>query len=74
MARNETYDAELRELQIALVRHQVWAIRTGAKALVILEGRDGSGKYNIRETILANCTVVASDVVVSEPQAAGAGG
>ena len=44
MARNETYDAELRELQIALVRHQIWAIRTGAKALVILEGRDGAGK------------------------------
>ena len=49
----------------------------GAKPILkhtIRGGRDGSGKYNIRETILANCTVVASDVVVSEPQAAGAGG
>lgn len=37
-------------------------------------GRDGTGKYNIRETILANCSVVGPGVVVSEPQAAGAGG
>jgi hypothetical protein len=36
-------------------------------------GRDGSHVYNIRETILANCSVVSPDVVVSEPQAAGAG-
>ena len=36
-------------------------------------GRDGTGKYNIRETILANCSVVDPGVVVSEPQAAGAG-
>jgi len=36
-------------------------------------GRDGSHMYNIRETILANCSVVDPGVVVSEPQAAGAG-
>ncbi|HEY3949505.1 hypothetical protein [Phenylobacterium sp.] len=36
-------------------------------------GRDGSHLYNIRESILANCSVVAPDVVVSEPQAAGTG-
>ncbi len=38
------YETELRSLQIGLVRHQMWAIRTGARALVILEGRDGAGK------------------------------
>ena len=37
-------------------------------------GRDGSHVYNIREMILANCPVVAPDVVVSEPGAADTGG
>ncbi|THD58648.1 hypothetical protein [Phenylobacterium sp.] len=37
-------------------------------------GRDGSHVYNIREMILANCSVVAPDVVVSEPGAADTGG
>jgi len=44
MAKTRDYDAELRDLQIGLVRYQVWAIKTGAKALIILEGRDGAGK------------------------------
>jgi hypothetical protein len=34
-------------------------------------GRDGSGKYNIREMILANCSTVSPDVVVTEAAAAG---
>jgi len=38
------YKKELRELQIGLVRYQQWMIRTGAKTLVIFEGRDGAGK------------------------------
>jgi polyphosphate kinase 2 len=44
MPKTPDYDHALRELQIALVRYQIWAIKTGAKALVILEGRDGAGK------------------------------
>jgi hypothetical protein len=36
-------------------------------------GRDGSHQYNIRESILANCSVVDSGVVVSDPPAAGRG-
>lgn len=36
-------------------------------------GRDGSHLYNIRETILANCSIVSPDVVVAEPQAPGKG-
>jgi polyphosphate kinase 2 len=44
MAKEAGYAAQLRELQIGLVRHQAWAIKVGAKALVILEGRDGAGK------------------------------
>ena len=44
MSKAATYPAELRELQIGLVRYQAWAMETGAKALVIFEGRDGAGK------------------------------
>ncbi|MGI9170289.1 MAG: polyphosphate kinase 2 [Caulobacteraceae bacterium] len=44
MAKMTDYQSDLRKLQIALVRYQKWAIKTGAKALVIFEGRDGAGK------------------------------
>ncbi|HEY2483332.1 MAG TPA: polyphosphate kinase 2 [Caulobacteraceae bacterium] len=44
MASHKHYREHLRELQIGLVRYQQWAIKTGAKALVIFEGRDGAGK------------------------------
>jgi polyphosphate kinase 2 len=44
MSKKNDYKHALRELQIGLVRYQAWAIKTGAKALVILEGRDGAGK------------------------------
>jgi polyphosphate kinase 2 len=44
MSRREDYKHRLRDLQIGLVRYQTWAMKTGAKALVVLEGRDGAGK------------------------------
>jgi polyphosphate kinase 2 len=44
MTQADTYPDDLRALQIGLVRYQTWAIKTGAKALIILEGRDGAGK------------------------------
>src|SRR5580692_1430058 len=44
MAEDHSYKKELRRLQIGLVRYQQWAIKTGDKALVIFEGRDGAGK------------------------------
>jgi polyphosphate kinase 2 len=44
MAKKTDYDSDLRTLQIGLVRYQNWAVKTGAKALVIFEGRDGAGK------------------------------
>jgi len=44
MAKTHDYDDALRDLQIALVRYQMWAIKTGAKALILFEGRDGAGK------------------------------
>jgi len=44
MAKPDSYKGELIRLQTALVRYQKWAMGSGAKALVILEGRDGAGK------------------------------
>ena len=41
---NDDYEDQLRDLQIALVKYQAWAIDKGAKALVLFEGRDGAGK------------------------------
>lgn len=38
------YDDDLRDLQIALVKTQQWAMAHGEKALIIFEGRDGAGK------------------------------
>jgi polyphosphate kinase 2 len=44
MSKTHDYKHELRELQIGLVRYQQWAAETGAKAVVVLEGRDSAGK------------------------------
>jgi polyphosphate kinase 2 len=44
MSKTKSYKEELRELQIGLVRYQQWAVETGAKALIVLEGRDSAGK------------------------------
>ena len=40
----DDYEDQLRDLQIALVNYQAWAMNKGAKALVLFEGRDGAGK------------------------------
>jgi polyphosphate kinase 2 len=44
MTRPDGYKAELEHLQAALVRYQEWAIKTGDKAVLVFEGRDGAGK------------------------------
>jgi polyphosphate kinase 2 len=38
------YEAELRRLQIELVEMQQWVTATGARVLVLFEGRDAAGK------------------------------
>ncbi|HEX7759555.1 MAG TPA: polyphosphate kinase 2 [Caulobacteraceae bacterium] len=43
-SKDNGYQSELRQLQIGLVRYQQWMLKTGAKTLVIFEGRDGAGK------------------------------
>ena len=38
------YEAELEQLQVELVAMQRWVVATGARVLVIFEGRDAAGK------------------------------
>ena len=38
------YKADLKDLQVHLVKYQQWAMKTGEKAVIVLEGRDGAGK------------------------------
>jgi len=41
---NDVYEAELSRLQAELVRVQLWAKETGARIVVVFEGRDAAGK------------------------------
>ncbi|MBO3083777.1 polyphosphate kinase 2 [Cellulomonas fengjieae] len=41
---NEVYEAELFRLQAELVKVQLWARDTGARVVVVFEGRDAAGK------------------------------
>jgi len=50
---NDAYDAELRELQIAMIRTQQLAIKEGWKVLIIFEGRDAAGKDGAIERVTA---------------------
>ena len=38
------YDKQLRNLHVELVKLQQWVVATGAKVIVVVEGRDGAGK------------------------------
>ncbi len=42
--KTKTYEAELRRLQVELVKMQEWIKATGYKLVVIFEGRDAAGK------------------------------
>jgi polyphosphate kinase 2 (PPK2 family) len=42
--RKDLYEAELERLQIELVTMQRWVVETGARVVVIFEGRDAAGK------------------------------
>jgi len=63
MAKTNSYNHDLRELQIGLVRYQQWAIKTGAKALVIFEGRDGAGTDGTIARVSAHLTPRSTRVV-----------
>ena len=40
----EAYEAELKRLQAELVEMQRWVVETGARVVVLMEGRDAAGK------------------------------
>ncbi|PLP94105.1 polyphosphate kinase 2 [Pseudomonas sp. FFUP_PS_473] len=40
----KTYEKQLKALHVELVKLQQWVVETGAKVLVVFEGRDGAGK------------------------------
>lgn len=57
------YRAELRDLQIELVRLQRHLIQSGEKVLILLEGRDGAGKDGAIKAILEHMSPRESRVV-----------
>jgi polyphosphate kinase len=49
---NKVYESELFKLQVELVKMQDWVKHTGARIVVIFEGRDAAGKGGIIKRIL----------------------
>jgi len=50
--KNKEYERELRKLQTKLVQMQEWVKATGAKVVVVFEGRDAAGKGGVIHRIL----------------------
>jgi len=48
---NKNYEKELERLQGELVKLQLWAKATGARAIVVFEGRDAAGKGGVIKRI-----------------------
>jgi polyphosphate kinase len=49
---NKEYEAELFELQVELVKLQDWVKKTGARIVILFEGRDAAGKGGIIKRVL----------------------
>src|SRR6476661_4438025 len=50
--KRKEYEGELRKLQTKLVRMQEWVKATGAKVVVVFEGRDAAGKGGVIHRIM----------------------
>jgi polyphosphate kinase 2 len=50
--KNKEYEAELFKLQVELVKLQDWVKKTGARIVILFEGRDAAGKGGIIKRIL----------------------
>ncbi len=50
--KNKEYEAEMFKLQVELVKLQDWVKKTGARVVVIFEGRDAAGKGGIIKRIM----------------------
>jgi polyphosphate kinase len=55
--------ARLEALQLAMVQTQAWLIETGAKVLVIFEGRDAAGKDGAIKALTANMSARRTRIV-----------
>lgn len=60
---DDAYEAELAELQLALVRYQQHAMKAGDKVLVIFEGRDAAGKDGAISRMTEHLSIRATRVV-----------
>jgi polyphosphate kinase 2 len=50
--KNKEYEAEIFKLQVELVKLQEWAKKTGARIVILFEGRDAAGKGGIIKRIM----------------------
>ena len=57
------YEAALHALQIELVKCQAWVIQTGARVVVVFEGRDAAGKGSTISRLTANLASRRAQVV-----------
>lgn len=65
---NKEYNGELFKLQIELVKMQEWVKLTGARIVIIFEGRDAAGKGGVIKRILERVSPrVFRPVALSEP-------
>lgn len=64
----KTYEVEMHGLQIALMRMQLWVQETGARVVVVFEGRDAAGKGGTIKRFMENLSPrVAKVVALSKP-------
>ena len=63
MPKNQDYRRQIETLQIELVRYQQAAIGSGAKDLVVFEGRDAAGKDGVIKRIVEHLSVRNTRVV-----------
>ncbi|MCA3720197.1 polyphosphate kinase 2 [Phenylobacterium sp.] len=59
----DTYDQDLKRLQLALVRYQQHAIAAGDKVLIVFEGRDAAGKDGSIQRITEHLSTRATRVI-----------
>ena len=57
------YADDLRDLQLALVQTQAAALKSGARTVLVLEGRDGAGKDGTIKRIVAHLSTRATRIV-----------
>ena len=59
----DAYEHALAELQLALVRYQQGAMKSGEKALIVFEGRDTAGKDGAIERVTQHLSIRATRVI-----------